>query len=272
MTQEDIKLIVEWFAHIEQMADDRKTANGVVMEDWAALDEIKCLARECQEYINLYCTESFKKEVTMDYKDKLRLAKEALDSGSYDKETIEYIFPELKESEDERIRKRIVALVDAHGQGKYKDDMLAWLEKQGEQKSVDPNDKWIEDYWVHNKVNNPDSYNCGDEIQFDHGGFVRFCKQFQKPAEWSEEDEIMLNSIIATCQMYEQTVDSNPAKHLLKMQENWLKSLRPQNHWKPSEEQMKALCSKLPVVKGGGDKVQDILESLYDDLKNYFSI
>ena len=55
MTQEDIKLIVEWFAHIEQMADDRKTANGVVMEDWAALDEIKCKAKNCQEYINLHC-------------------------------------------------------------------------------------------------------------------------------------------------------------------------------------------------------------------------
>ena len=43
----------------------------------------------------------------MNYEDKLRLAKEALASGSYDKETIEYIFPELKESEDERIRKAI---------------------------------------------------------------------------------------------------------------------------------------------------------------------
>ena len=42
-----------------------------------------------------------------DYKEKLRLAKEALDSGSYDKDTIEYIFPELKESEEDRIRKEI---------------------------------------------------------------------------------------------------------------------------------------------------------------------
>ena len=48
--------------------------------------------------------------------------------------TIEDLFPELKESEDERIRKRIIALVNAHGQGMYKDEVLAWLEKQGEQK------------------------------------------------------------------------------------------------------------------------------------------
>ena len=45
----------------------------------------------------------------MDYENKLALAKEALDSGSYDKETIEYIFPELKESEDDRIRKELIA-------------------------------------------------------------------------------------------------------------------------------------------------------------------
>ena len=44
----------------------------------------------------------------MDYEKKLALAKEALDSGSYDKETIEYIFPELRESEGERIRKEII--------------------------------------------------------------------------------------------------------------------------------------------------------------------
>lgn len=44
-----------------------------------------------------------------------------------------------------------------------------------------------------------------------------------------------------------------------------LKSLRPS--WKPSEEQMEALCSKLPIIKGRGDKVQDILQTLYDDLK-----
>ena len=47
----------------------------------------------------------------------------------------ERYFPELKESEDEKIKKRIIALINAHGQGMYKEDMLAWLEKKGEQKS-----------------------------------------------------------------------------------------------------------------------------------------
>ena len=40
--------------------------------------------------------------------------------------------------------------------------------------------EWIEDYWQHHKVNNPSSYDGGDEIQFDHDGFVRFCNTYCK--------------------------------------------------------------------------------------------
>lgn len=50
----DLELVVGWFDHIAQIADDRKTANGVVMEDWAALDEIKCLAKESSEFIKTH--------------------------------------------------------------------------------------------------------------------------------------------------------------------------------------------------------------------------
>lgn len=81
----------------------------------------------------------------MDYKEKLRLAKEALDSGSYDKDTIEYIFPELKESEDERIRKELIKnfrwfcgdFPETTKWGKddalFVKDIIAWLKKQGKE-------------------------------------------------------------------------------------------------------------------------------------------
>ena len=83
----------------------------------------------------------------MDY-EKLRLAKEALDSGSYDRETIEYIFPELKESEDERIKTFLHHTFTAqylckdklgkwHGEPVV--NILAWLEKYGEKS------KWSEE-------------------------------------------------------------------------------------------------------------------------------
>jgi len=50
----DLELITYWFDHIAQIADDRKTANGTVMEDWAALDEIKCLAKNSSEFIKMH--------------------------------------------------------------------------------------------------------------------------------------------------------------------------------------------------------------------------
>ena len=86
------------------------------------------------------------------YNDKLKLAKEALDSGSYDKETIEYIFPELKESEDERIKKNLITFFkgeygtnsNARFAGIKVKDVIAWLEKQSEPTSLQINERaWL---------------------------------------------------------------------------------------------------------------------------------
>lgn len=48
---EDKELIIHWFEHITQIADDRKTANGVVMTPEYALDEIKALAKDASYYV-----------------------------------------------------------------------------------------------------------------------------------------------------------------------------------------------------------------------------
>jgi len=61
--------------------------------------------------------------------------------------------------------------------------------------------------------------------------------QPQQKQEWSEEDESMRTrciGILGKCYMGEL-----PTK--VEEELNWLKSLRPKNQWKPSEEQMKAL-------------------------------
>ena len=56
---------------------------------------------------------------------------------------MERLFPELKESEDEKIKKAIISYIDYEGQrggewfGVKVDDIIAWLEKQGIQKSTD---------------------------------------------------------------------------------------------------------------------------------------
>ena len=93
----------------------------------------------------------------MDYEKKLALAKEALESGSYDRETIKYIFPELKESEDERIKKAIIESLPKYGylpQTSIKvEDAIAWLEKQGEQDMIplDKVIKFLDDQLVNDK-------------------------------------------------------------------------------------------------------------------------
>ena len=46
-----VDLIRGWFAHIEQLATDRTTINNHVMSDAETLSEIRCIARECQEYM-----------------------------------------------------------------------------------------------------------------------------------------------------------------------------------------------------------------------------
>jgi len=83
----------------------------------------------------------------MDYEQKYKEALERAnvaykDEDRHLKATLERIFPELAESEDERIRK---ALIEFFGEqcdmsdwnGVYGYQVFAWLEKQGEQKSVD---------------------------------------------------------------------------------------------------------------------------------------
>lgn len=83
------------------------------------------------------------------YKDALRRAKKLQETC--DSQAVvgwcEYIFPELQESEDERIRKAILTgLIDCRDApdlgwsdfgGINIDDCIAWLEKQSEQKTID---------------------------------------------------------------------------------------------------------------------------------------
>ena len=52
--EENISLVIGWFEHIEQLATDRKTLNGFVMEYQETLDEIKCMAKQSKEYVKMF--------------------------------------------------------------------------------------------------------------------------------------------------------------------------------------------------------------------------
>ena len=191
-------------------------------------------------------------EKTRIYRDNARIAEDYGAVARY-----ENIFPELRESKDERMMRVIgLALTDVPEErftslGTTLKDCLAYIEKQKdhfrddtkmiEQKPEDDKafEEWIDDWWKHNKVNNPNSYDKGDEIQFDEKGFKNFCRGVrnmyanQESAEWSEEDENKIESIKGLITMG-RFADTNTIRTIWKL----LDSLRPQPHWKPSEEQM----------------------------------
>ena len=83
----------------------------------------------------------------------------------------------------------------------------------------------------------------------------------QPKQEWSEEDEEMIQDIIAS-------IDTNIAASDFHEMEDWLKSLRPQPHWKPSEEQMEALESAVKLYKDTHFEIHHKkIVSLYEQLK-----
>ena len=86
----------------------------------------------------------------MNYKEKLEEAKRLYESANVDqKHVIETLFPELKESEDERVRKELIAFLKENYETGRADETwdlngierwIAWIEKQGKQKPILP--KW----------------------------------------------------------------------------------------------------------------------------------
>lgn len=92
--------------------------------------------------------------------------------------------------------------------------------------------------------------------------------QPQLRQEWSKEDEKMFDKLYEILYIYgysshpEIDLSSNEAINLI----YWLKSLKPQNHWKPSEEQMEALKKRTHGLHTSSE-TRKALESLIDDLK-----
>ena len=157
------------------------------------------------------------------------------------------IFPELKESEDEKARKGIIDYVtlykDSLVEEEYK-SWIVWLEKQGE-----PSIKWNK-----NTEGNKPQVNHSVLMKTTHGiaegewqgenwhqyrwaGIVRDSdvlswmefsdleKQCEQKPAWSEEDERMLHTIIADFKGFIRDNTSTLESHFNECI-NWLKSLK----------------------------------------------
>ena len=191
---------------------------------------------------------------------------------------IELAFPELKESEDEKIRKALVwhlkADVDFVSNGVTKAECLAYLEKQKdinclacdehlkgylagrkvteekqkEQKPAEEDGPFNEDEFLENELSaflqNYDKEYDDDAAVSDvarHFYEIGKKQKEQKPVEWSEDDEKMLQSIIK---------DFRAGKVSTIGQEQWLKFLRPQT----KEELAKMLQDEYNKGKETGER------------------
>lgn len=160
------------------------------------------------------------------------------------------IFPELKESEDERIRKQLIAVVELYygeTDEQEKKDCLSWLEKKSEQKSVEDIAKEV----IKDKESAVKFLKSAD-IMDSNGELAKEYRDEQNLVEWSEKDAKMLNDII-----YSYQHGWSPHNGQI----DWLKALpeklsnvgsnveRNVGSWKPSEELIMYLSEAIDVVE-----------------------
>lgn len=103
-----------------------------------------------------------------------------------------------------------------------------------------------------------------DSLKFmrEYTGRVAIIHSYQQPAAWSEEDK---DKVVKYLHDKDGGMLWSKATEIT---EDILGIIRPQPHWKPSEEQMNVL--KEAVLYFGNSWVshkQEVLQSLYNDLK-----
>lgn len=134
----------------------------------------------------------------MNYKEKyeqsLERAKDMLAYKEVRQEDMEYLFPELQENKDEKIRKGLIKAVSGilkgntlYGTDVTREEALTWLEKQGEQ-SVEPK-------WCHHKVDLSDYSEEYRKAYYDGWNNCNM-QHSQREAESNNEDERMRKEII----------------------------------------------------------------------------
>lgn len=177
-------------------------------------------------------------------------------------DTIEEKFPELKD-EDERIREALIdgftVMKESKNCGKTFSnhnipvaDILAWLEKQGKQKS-----EWtpMDEQRVENLLAIIEGHGYPMEVEW----LKSLKSRVQPKQQWSEEDEMMIKFALTYFRMEGATEDSDIIK--------WLKSLRPQKQWKPSNRELGAILAAIGDERQKGSDAAKELQKIYQHLK-----
>lgn len=208
-------------------------------------------------------------------------------NGMILKKWVEQVFPELRETDDEKIRKEIIRFIRMEVEDEIVGNKwIAWLEnipvtidhekregfhlgykacheEQSEQKpeenkgnlegispkwSVEDEENFCSVYLDVKSARQNTVNSLSGELKEQEQkrmdeviSWLRSLKGRVLPKqEWSEEDEQHIDSLLkrldALCRnKFERT------RFAISEDRDWLKSLRPQNRWKPSDEQMEAL-------------------------------
>ena len=193
---------------------------------------------------------------------------------------IQYIFPELKDSADERIRKELLDFCKNRAEKYFNDPKyknisawIAWLEKQGEKPA-----EWSENDNLKLKVfigivNGLDNFS--PETKQDLLNWIKSLKERVSPQpkqEWSTNDVFVIKILNTVCDEYLKisTYKGTEFRHEIIDAKNWLNTLKeksiPQSHWKPSDEQITWLYRAADDASKGS-RMKQILNELLSDLK-----
>ena len=193
---------------------------------------------------------------------------------------LEQIFPELKESEDERIRKELIDILKKSyefggftlNNKKDLDRYLAYLEKQKEQKPAARENDFVSKpqtsveilrhylVWAGNSEEDcPYTWKTlADAIR----DGIKALEE-QQPAEWSEEDEKTIKEAIHRIEALDHYWNRPTDEKLMER----LKSLCLRSHWKPSEAMLDALKWAKSEFHPDCPETMANLICLYNELK-----
>ena len=222
-------------------------------------------------------------------KEILAVVNQMVSDGQVSQDVAEKYFPELRGSEDERIRTFLHHTFTAQylckdklgkWHGEPVANILAWLEKQGEQKPDIIIPKFRVGDIVKSKsqpmLNARKIISIGKDCYWrEDRGCIGFaweddCELVEQNHSWGEEDEQHIDSLLkrldGLCRNeFERT------RFAISEDVDWLLSLKDRYTWKPSDEQMNAL--REAVIEMGKSvsrcSIEEFheIESLYNDLK-----
>lgn len=154
---------------------------------------------------------------------------------------------------------------------KMKEAGYEWNAEKKELKKIDNEEYNGEDYGIDSlyhaqrilekTLGKVDGYQSDDGI-LEHKCAITAIKKLyeQKPAEWSEKDKDNIQRALYYVDYYQtHEADTKEAEECF----DWLKSLKPQNHWKPTEAQL----ASLRIACDRNDRVGFDLTQLLKELK-----